>query len=94
MQHTEKITSTVFPILKRAGVTRSAVFGSFARGTQRNDSDVDIVVEMPRKATLFDFIRLKLALENALEKKVDLVEYDSIKPHLRESILKDQITIA
>lgn len=81
------------PVLRRGGVTRASLFGSFARGQATSTSDVDILVELPLGKSLFDFIGLKLELEDVLGKKVDLVEYKTIKPDLKSYILKDQIIL-
>lgn len=88
-----KIKNKALPILKKAGVTRSSVFGSYVRGEQREDSDIDILVEVPNGTGLFEFADLKLELENALGKDVDLVTYNSIHPKLKEHILQEQIQI-
>jgi predicted nucleotidyltransferase len=53
-------------------------------------SDIDILVQIDSDIGLLEFVGLKLELEEALNKNVDLVEYDTIKPLLRESILKEQ----
>lgn len=81
------------PILKDAGVTRSAVFGSVASGQAREDSDIDILVDLPEDKSLFDFVRLQSALENALGKKVDLGEFSEIKPRIRDNVLKSALRI-
>lgn len=81
------------PILKKARVKKSSLFGSLARGEFRKGSDIDILVEMPKGKSLFDFVDLKLQLEDALETKVDLVQYKTIKPLLRESILSAQVPL-
>jgi len=59
----------------------------------KEDSDVDILVEIEKPISLLDFIGIKLELEEALEKKVDLVEYNTIKPLLKERILNEQVRI-
>jgi len=87
------IKDAILPILKEAGVRKSAIFGSLAGGTAKDDSDVDILVDFPDGKSLFDFIDLKIRLEEIIGKKVDLVEYDMIKPALRESILNNLVTI-
>lgn len=88
-----EIKNKILPILKGAGVKRSAIFGSTARGAAREDSDVDILVELPDDKSLLDFVDLKIKLEEAIKKKVDLVEYDAIKPALRNYILNRQVPI-
>ena len=86
----EEIRQTVLPILHRYGVTRAAVFGSTVRGQSHPESDIDILVRIDKNISLLDFVGLKLDLEQALNRRVDLVEYDAIKPRLRERILEEQ----
>jgi len=81
-------------IFKKYGVTKAAVFGSYARGEEKKNSDIDLLVEMDERNTFFDFIGLQLDLEKALGKKVDLVTYDSLHHLLREIILNEQKPIA
>jgi predicted nucleotidyltransferase len=54
------------------------------------ESDIDILVEIEKDISLLDFVGLKLELEDALNRKVDLVEYSTIKPLIRERILSQQ----
>lgn len=89
----EQIKRKVIPVLKQAGVTHSSVFGSYVRGEAREDSDIDVLVEFPRGKSLFDFIDLQMKLEHALGRKVDLGEYSTIKPRLKEYILKEAVQI-
>lgn len=88
-----QIKRKVVPILKKAGINRSAVFGSYARRKEKENSDIDILVEVPRGTGLFAFVGLKHKLEDALHKKVDLVTYNSIHPQLRSRILNEQIPL-
>jgi len=89
----DKIKEKVLPVLKEAGVTRSAIFGSYALGENTKDSDVDILIEPPESMTLFGFAGLKLKLEEVLGQKVDLVEYSAIKPRIKQQLLSTQIPI-
>lgn len=89
----EEIKKKAVPILKKAGVSRSAVFGSYIRGEARGNSDIDMLVEVPRGTGLFAFVGLQYKLEDALNKKVDLVTYKSIHPLLRDRILREQVPI-
>ena len=89
----KKIKRQILPILKRNGVRRAGLFGSIARKQNGRKSDVDLLVELKKDFSLLDFVGLKLELEEKLNQKVDLVEYDCIKPLLRETILQQQIPI-
>jgi len=89
----EEIKRKILPILQRYGVKRIGLFGSYVRGEAREDSDIDILVEIEEDISLLDFVGLKLEIEEALGRKVDLVEYNTIKPLLRERILKEQVVI-
>jgi hypothetical protein len=89
----EEIKQKILPILQRYGVKKVGLFGSCVRGEIREGSDIDILVEIEKDISLLDFVGLKLEIEEALGRKVDLVEYSTIKPLLREKILKEQVVI-
>jgi uncharacterized protein len=93
MNRIEQIKQIVLPILHRYGVKRAGVFGSCARGEMTGASDIDILVETGKGMSLFEFVRLKHELEDALERKVDLVEYKTIKPRLKDTLLKEEQAI-
>jgi hypothetical protein len=88
-----QIKNKVLPIVKQAGVTRCAIFGSYAKGEAKEKSDIDLLIDVPQGTGLFAFVNLKNKLEKALKKKVDLVTYKSINPYIRESILKNHLPI-
>lgn len=85
----DSVQKIIVPLLKHYGVTKAAVFGSYARNSYNVESDVDILIEPPKGMGL-EFVRLKRDLEQSLQKKVDLVSYNGISPYLRNSILKNQ----
>ena len=90
----EKIKPKIIAILKRNNVKRAGIFGSYSRGDQTKNSDIDMVVEIKDKnMSLLGFIGLKLKLEDTLKKKVDLVEYSAIKPIIKKHILEEEIRI-
>ncbi len=89
----EDIKRRILPIVKRYGIRKVGLFGSCARGEMRKDSDIDLLVDIKKDLSLLDFVGIKLELEDALGKKVDLVEYHMIKPLLRERILKEEVRI-
>jgi predicted nucleotidyltransferase len=74
-QYLENIKNQILPILKDAGVTRAAIFGSTVRGENMEKSDLDILVDYPKGTTLFDVAELQYKLEDILGKPVDLVGY-------------------
>lgn len=89
----DQIKRKAIPVLKEAGVTRSAIFGSYVRGEAKGDSDIDILVELPKGRSLLDLVRLEKKLEEVLGKKVDLLTYNSVHPLLEDYIGQDQLRI-
>jgi len=92
MTNLEDIKNKVRPILKKYGIQKAGVFGSAAR-EESSANDVDLLVKIDRKISLLDFIGIQQELEDELDMKVDLVEYDSLKPSLKEDILKDEVPV-
>jgi len=88
-----EIKQKAVPILKEAGIIRSSLFGSYVRGEQREDSDIDLLVEYPKGLSLFDVAGIKIKLEDALGKRVDLVDINRIKPRLKPYIFSEQKSI-
>lgn len=87
---TQTIKKQIVPILKRRGVLKAAIFGSFARGEMTKNSDIDILVKLAKNKSLLDLIGLKLELEDKLDRDVDVISYGGIHPLLRDIILKEQ----
>ena len=71
-----------------------ALFGSIARNESRPDSDVDLLVEFSQPVGLFQFIGLKQYLESLLGRTVDLGTVASLKPYLKENVLREMIHVA
>lgn len=65
-------------ILQKNGIKRAAFFGSIVRGEMTDESDIDILVEFEGRKSLLDLAGLKLDLEDALERRVDLLTYRSL----------------
>lgn len=89
----EEIKKKTVPILREAGVTLSAIFGSYIRGEARDNSDIDMLVEVPKGTGLFAFVGLQYKLEGALNRKVNLITYKSIHPLLLDRISREQVPI-
>ena len=93
MDSIQGIKEKITPILQQYGITRAAIFGSLAKEEAKISSDVDILVKIKSDMSLLDFIGIKIELEEALKMKVDSVEYDTIKPIIKERILAQQVII-
>ncbi|MBW1987590.1 MAG: nucleotidyltransferase family protein [Deltaproteobacteria bacterium] len=93
MNQLEHLKNIVRLIPHRYGIKRAGFFGSWPRGEMTGTSDIDILVETGKTISLFEFIRLKHELEDALGRKVDLVEYKTIKPRLQPIILQEELAI-
>ena len=89
----EKIKKKIIPVLKEFKVTKAGIFGSYARGEQKKNSDLDILIKIHNDAGLLTLIGLKLELQKVIKRKVDLVEYETIRKELKEQILNEEIKI-
>ena len=69
------------------------IFGSVARGEAKPDSDIDILVDFEKGATLFDLSGLTEKLRELLHFKIDLGDPKSLKPHVQPSVAKDQLSL-
>lgn len=78
--------------IRAYGVKEIGVFGSFARNEQKPDSDVDVLVEMESR-TFDSYMGLLFLLEDLFGRKVDLVEKDTIKPLIRNRVLRETLYV-
>lgn len=76
--------------LRELGVERLGLFGSFARDEQRDDSDVDILVEFaPGRKNFDNFMNLNFKLEDVLQRHVEVVTRESLSPYIGPHILEE-----
>jgi len=92
MKDLTELKQQITPILQKYGIKKAGIFGSFAR-SEKKVNDIDLLVKIDRKISLLDFIGIQQELEDELNMKVDLVEYDSLKPALKEDILKEEVPV-
>ncbi len=85
-----EIKKKAIPVLKKNGVIKAGIFGSYVKGKATQKSDVDILVKFSGKKSLFDLAGLKIELEDKLGKKVDILTYNSIHPLLKSRILREE----
>ena len=93
MNYVKIIKKQILPILRKNKIKKAGLFGSCARGEAKKGSDVDLLVSLPKGASLLDFIGIKQELEDVLGTEVDLVEYRAIKKSLRQKILSEQVSV-
>ncbi|HIG94103.1 MAG: DNA polymerase beta protein [archaeon GW2011_AR13] len=91
-ENLNSIKFKIIKILKKKGIVKAGIFGSFARGEQKKNSDIDILIKSPKDIG-FEFAGIKLELEDELGIKVDLLTYKSIHPKLKKQILRDEVRI-
>jgi predicted nucleotidyltransferase len=82
-------------LAERYGVEEIGIFGSYVRGEQRPDSDLDVLIELerPTRISLIDLVELELYLGELLGIKVDLAIKRNLKPRIGERILQEAIAL-
>ena len=85
--------ATIRNIAARHGATHLRVFGSYARGTQRDTSDLDLLVDLEPGRSLLDLIAIQQDLEDLLGHRIDIVTERSLSPYIRDAVLKDAIPL-
>ena len=90
VQELRRMTPT---LRRRYPIREIGVFGSYARGEQTAESDLDVLVEFDDRVTLIDFAGLQLDLSDALGMNVDLVMRSALKPRIGQRILAELVPI-
>jgi len=85
-----QISSIREELTERFTVKRIGIFGSFARGEEKAESDIDIIVKLDEQ-TFDHYMDLKFRLEEVLQRPVDLVIADTVKPRLKPIIEREVI---
>ncbi len=93
MNPIHQVKDQIVLVCQQYGCKKVALFGSYAKKLQNDDSDIDILVEPPQKFGLIKFSSMKLDLQKVLNKKVDLITYKGISPYIRDSILESAQTL-
>lgn len=88
-----KYKENIYKIASSHGARSIRVFGSFARGEETVDSDIDLLIELEPKRSLIDIISLKYEIEDLTGRKVDVVTAKGISPYLVEQITKEAVRL-
>ncbi len=91
----EELLSLLPYLRERYGVKELGVFGSYLRGEQRQDSDLDLLVDFEKDISLWDVMELEEFLSERLGVRVDLIMKSSLRfrPHTAEKILKSYVPV-
>lgn len=87
----KQIRNNIQPIKNKYKIKTIGVFGSYVRGNQKKESDVDILIEFEEPVSLLEFITLERQLSKILGKKVDLVMKTALKPRIGRYILNEVV---
>jgi predicted nucleotidyltransferase len=79
-------------IKEKFHVRKIGVFGSFARGEEKEGSDIDVLIELEDRYETFDnFMDLKFFLEDLFKREVDLVTVEALRPQLKDDIMREVV---
>ncbi|MCL2004421.1 MAG: nucleotidyltransferase family protein [Oscillospiraceae bacterium] len=89
----DEIKRISVPVARKYGVKKLALFGSYARGEQKNTSDIDFLIEKGNIQDLFMLGGFINALEDTLGANVDVLTYDALKDSLIADAVKDEVVL-
>ncbi len=89
-----EIKPKIVAVLRKHGITKAGIFGSYATGKQNKSSDIDILIDVNGlNFSLFDLVGLEQELEEEIGMKVDLLTYNSLNRLLKKRILAEEIRV-
>jgi len=89
----DEIKDPIITILRGYGAIKISIFGSFARGEERPESDIDIIVRFDKPKSLLQLIHIEEEIKNAVQHNIDLLTENSINPYLIDAIRRDEVVI-
>jgi len=91
----EKIKRMITPVILKSPVKRVILYGSYAKGTNTPDSDIDLIIDSGGELKGMDFFVLSAEIAKALPIKTDIFEYREIKPNsaMYKEIERDGVVI-
>ena len=89
----KKVLSANIEILKKYRVKSISLFGSYVRNEQKEDSDIDFLIDFGEGVTLFDIVELEDGLSGIMGKKVNIVSRRGLSKYIGPYILKEAETI-
>ena len=88
-----KLKKQIKDTLKNYPISKAAIFGSFARGEEDANSDIDILIQTSKPVSMFLLLRLENELSKLTQRKIDIIEYSAIKPSIKQNVLNEAISL-
>ncbi len=89
----EKLLKIIVERLKKEGAVKVGLFGSYARGEERKNSDVDILVKFAKPKSLLEFVGIEQELSEKTGKKIELLTEEFISPYLIDKIKRERVEL-
>ncbi len=93
MNNIEQIKEIITPFFIEYGITKSAVFGSYARGEETETSDVDLLFSIGKSMPLSKWNEMENQIQTAIGKRVDFIEYGTLPKRVEQEVLKEAVVI-
>jgi predicted nucleotidyltransferase len=89
----DEIKECIAPVAERYGVEKIYLFGSYARGEAKPDSDIDLCIESGKIRTLFQLSGFCIDVQEGLDNEIDVVEMQGVYDEIKEEIERDKVLI-
>jgi len=83
----------IISICRKNHVQKLCLFGSMARGEDKQDSDIDLIIKFSKRKSLLDMVMLELELREKIGKKIDLLTESAISPYIKDQIINEMKVI-
>jgi len=89
----EKVINKIKSVLLDYGAVRVAIFGSYVRGEEKPDSDLDVLVKFSETKSLLELVKIERELQEEIGIKVDLITESSVSPYIIDTIKEEEKVI-
>ena len=93
LERLQRLKAEIYRIARKHNAEKVYVFGSCARKEETPESDVDLLVEFNRSATLFDQVDIQDEINSLLECKVDVVSRRGLHPYIKRRVLAEAVEL-
>ncbi len=89
----DQVKKIIEPVISKYSITYAGVFGSYAKNTHQETSDIDLLINYKKPFSYFDLVRLEQELEKISGKKFDVVTEASLSPFIKNDVVKEAQTV-